>query len=106
MIFKRKSRYLLVEASGPLGTSDKDLAHLLGSEIAKYVGEQIYTNANPYVMAQLDNKNFVLRVGRGTERQVTLALAFVKKFNDREIGFYTLKTSGTMRSIKEYFRSL
>ncbi|MDE1761652.1 MAG: Rpp14/Pop5 family protein [Candidatus Micrarchaeota archaeon] len=100
MILKRKSRYLLVEASRDVDMQDKQAWGSLRSEMLAFLGESRYVSANPFLMSQLDPRRFIIRVGRGSEREMVLALAFIKSMGGKETGFYTLKISGTIKSLK------
>lgn len=100
MIFRRKLRYVLVEASEGINVKDPTMAESLKRGVQNFLGQLPYFKANPQVAAQLSDRTFVLSVNRGYERSVVLALAFVKDLGGRRLGFYTLKTSGTIRSLK------
>lgn len=106
MIFKRKNRYILIEASTPIDLSDRRTFDTVATKLKGYLGEHVFMESNPQIISKLDERNFIMKVTRGTERQLFLALSFLKGVNDKEIGFYTIKTSGTVRSIKDYFNSL
>jgi RNase P/RNase MRP subunit POP5 len=45
-------------------------------------------------------------MNRGCEREVMLALSFLKNIGGSRIGFYTVRTSGTIRSLKEIYKTL
>ncbi len=106
MIFKRKNRYILVETSSPIDLSNRGVFEEVASKLKSYLGEHAFMESNPQIISKLDEKNFIMKVTRGTEKQLFLALSFLKGVNDKEIGFYTLRTSGTVRAIKDYFDSL
>ena len=46
-------------------------------------------------------KQFILRIQRNSEDSTILALSFIKSINGKSTGIYTIKTSGTMKSLKE-----
>ncbi|MDE1850272.1 MAG: Rpp14/Pop5 family protein [Candidatus Micrarchaeota archaeon] len=100
MILKRKSRYILVECSAPLDLGDKRLWDELRGCIAKFIGEKDYADSNLTFIKQTDPTKFLLRTSRGAEKKIVLALSFVKQINSKEAGFYTLRTSGTIRSLR------
>lgn len=100
MILKRKSRYVMIEASRPLDVTDKLAWSQLRADISKFIGEKEYLDANPFLAEQTDERKFIIRVSRGSEKAIVLAFSFIKLFNNQEIGFYTLKTSGTIRALK------
>ncbi|MDE1869767.1 MAG: Rpp14/Pop5 family protein [Candidatus Micrarchaeota archaeon] len=100
MILKRKSRYVMVEASRPIDLTDKPAWSQLRADISRFIGEKEYLDANPFLAEQIDQTKFIIRVNRGSEKAIVLAFSFIKLFNNSEIGFYTLKTSGTIRALK------
>ncbi|MDE1856395.1 MAG: Rpp14/Pop5 family protein, partial [Candidatus Micrarchaeota archaeon] len=99
MILKRKNRYVLIEASKPLDATDRDTWSEIRAEMLKFLGEKAYVDANPFLVGQVDGSRFIFRVSRNTERQVILALAFIKRAKALQVGFYTLKTSGTIKAL-------
>lgn len=103
MIFKKKTRYLLVEASESANLSDPINVDCLKREMLAFLGQLPCFKANPQVAAQLNDRVFVMSVNRGYEASAILALSFIKKLNGKKVGFYTIRTSGTIRSIRNYF---
>lgn len=101
MILKRKTRYIMVRSSHPADLSDKTAWQQLRIELSKFLGEKEYLNANPFFAEQIGDSTFIIRVMRGSDRAVILALSFTKLQSEgKEVGFYTLKTSGTIRALK------
>jgi RNase P/RNase MRP subunit POP5 len=98
MITKRKSRYVLVE---PSSTGTARLFSGFESEMLRVLGQVEYTKAAPKVVAQ-HGSMFVVRVNRGFERGLVLASAFARVDG---IGFRTLKTSGTLRTLADYAKA-
>jgi len=103
MIFRRKLRYLLVEASESINLSIPATQTELKRELQAFMGHLPCFKANPQVAAQLSEKVFIISLNRGCERGVALALAFTKHLENKRVGFYTIRTSGTIRSVKEHF---
>ena len=99
MIFKRKRRYVLVESSRAFDITNKLNWAGLKGELYRFFGEKQYMESNLFPLKQLTDKKFIIRVSRGTEKHAILALSFVHKIGPSEIGFYTLKTSGTIRAL-------
>lgn len=106
MIFRKKLRYLMVEASDEMRFEGAGSADELNSRIKDFLGELTYFKANPQVAAQLSSNVFVLSVNRGYERNAVLALSFIKELSGGRIGFYTIRTSGTIRSLKDAFKKI
>jgi RNase P/RNase MRP subunit POP5 len=103
MIFRRKLRYVLVESSRDINLSDRKEEEDLRERLRRTMGEATYFRSNPHVAAQLREDVFILSANRSTERDIVLALSFIKTLGGEKIGFYTIKISGTIRSLKEYF---
>ena len=106
MIFKKKLRYVLVEASDGVRMDDVRSFDSLKGQMLSFLGELPYFKANPQVAAQWSDRVFVLRVNRGYERNAILALSFIKNLDGRKVGFYTIRTSGTVRGLRSAFRKL
>ena len=106
MIFRRKLRYILVESTSALNLADKAAERSLKAGIRAFMGEAAYFRANPRVAAQLSDTVFAVSCNRGCEREVILALAFTKDVGPVRTGLFTIKTSGTMRSLKSHFEKL
>jgi RNase P/RNase MRP subunit POP5 len=103
MIFRRKLRYVLVEASREVNLADKRMVDDLKAKLRGAMGEAQYFRANLHVVAQLREDVFIISTNRGQERDLVLALSFVKTLGGEKVGFYTIKISGTIRSLKDYF---
>ncbi len=101
MIKARKHRYLLVVSFPQLDMLDKRNAMLMLDSIRQFVGYASYAFANPIVIKVFHDNMFVLRCNRGYEKQMALALAFSRRIGDLSIAFCTIKTSGTIKTIKE-----
>jgi RNase P/RNase MRP subunit POP5 len=106
LIARRKSRYLLVESSKDVNFAFNEEQKGLAEGIAKVIGEFGYMNASPKIMKQLNSRAFVIRSSRGSEGHVVLALSLIKQLNGREIGFYTLRESGSIRKLEEVAKKL
>lgn len=104
MILKRKYRYVLVMASKGLDAQRE--GNGISAELMRFMGELAYSEANPRIVAQYTQNLFVIKVNRGFEERLILALSFAKNVNGARIGFRTLKTSGTIKSLLLYARKL
>ena len=78
----------------------------LMAEIMKYVGELSYSEANPRIAAQYSERLFVIKTNRGYEDSIILALSFIKELRGRKIGFFSLKSSGTIKSLVVYSKKI
>lgn len=104
MILKRKYRYVLVLASGDIDAASA--GNSIGAELMRFMGELEYSEANPRIVAQYTPRLFVIKVNRGFEDRLVLSLSFVKHVQGRAIGFSTLKTSGTIKSLLLYAQKM
>lgn len=106
-----KSRYILVESSEDIEkfgiklndeNASKNFSRVINKYLLFELGDINYTYANPKVAAILNNKFFIIKsLLKGTPNLI-IALAFIKQINDVNTAFYTIKTSGTIRTLKEY----
>ena len=103
MIFKRRMRHVLVEASFKTNLADKSVETALRGGLRGIMGEANFFRANPRVTSQLSETVFIMSVNRGFERELVVGLSFMKELNHSKVGFYTIKTSGTIKSLKECF---
>ncbi len=101
MIMRRKRRYVLVESSSSLDVSDRRNYDALRDGLCAFLGEPAFASLNLQFMRQVAQNAFILRVSRGTEQDLALALAFVKQVGERQIGMYTISTSGAIRALLE-----
>ncbi len=99
LIARRKSRYLLVEASRDADLVSKEGQRGLSDGLARALGDIGYMNSSPRVMHQVARNAFIMRVARGEEGNVVLALSFIKQLNGSELGFYTIRASGSIRKL-------
>ncbi len=97
MITKRKNRYLLIECSSKHSEEYMDYFY---SSLHTIMGSRDYANANPKIVKIYYDNLFVVRVNRGFEKEVLLATSFSKD-HDEKVGFYTILTSGTMKTISD-----
>ena len=100
MILKRKFRYILVESS--IQMDWKALSAEISNKLSAYLGERFYINADPRVVANCGSNAFILRVNRGSEQDAVLGTCYIIDINGSAAGLYTIKTSGTMRSLLDY----
>jgi len=106
MIFKRKLRHVLVESTKEVDFRSRALWEEMKGSMARTMGEAEYFRANPSVAAAFTNNVFVFTVNRGHERSLVLALSFIKSLGNEKIGFYTIKISGTIRSLRTAYKKL
>ncbi|MEM3415989.1 MAG: Rpp14/Pop5 family protein [Candidatus Micrarchaeaceae archaeon] len=103
MILRKKYRYILAEASASVNYEVKALDAEMRKSLLPIMGIKSFAQANPHVVKTLSHNSFIIKTARGSEHAIILALAFIKEMHDSEIGIYTLRTSGTIRSILRYY---
>ncbi|MGC8538383.1 MAG: Rpp14/Pop5 family protein [Candidatus Micrarchaeia archaeon] len=102
MIIKKKVRYVLVYASKPVNMEQSNAKNFLYQKLLAICGIKCYSAMRPKVVEQLGENKFILRINRGSERDAVLALAFIRSMPVLgSIGFYSLKTSGTLKALKK-----
>jgi RNase P/RNase MRP subunit POP5 len=104
MILKRKYRYVLVLASREIDAMRA--SNGINAELMRFMGEISFSNANPRIVAQYTPKLLVFKINRGFEDQLILALSFVKEIAGNKIGLWSIKTSGTIKSLLLYSKHI
>ncbi len=105
MITRNKNRYILIESSEPVDTRDRSTSSTIINSISKHLGEMGRVEINPKPVFQYGPNVFIMRVNRGFERKAVLALSFVKEVNGKRLGLYTIKISGTIKSLVQYCKN-
>ena len=100
MITRQKNRYVKIGASERLDFSDRGLLEAFLEALRVEMGGVEYVKANPKIVNYGD-AGFVIRVNRGFEDSVVLAVSFVKVVNGKRVGFYTFGVSGAIKNLKE-----
>ena len=95
-----KNRYMLAETSAQTDLRNQVNQRALEAEIMRVLGTVGYSYSNPKIMLARNNQ-FILRIQRSSEDSIVLALSFIKSINGTTTGIYTIKTSGTIKSLKE-----
>lgn len=99
---REKRRYLLVESSAELSVQDRrSFEHEFLKELLHNIGEINYYRANPKIMKYVSSKRFVLKCNLARYRETLAALTLLKGIGGKEIGFYTLNASGTIRALEK-----
>ncbi len=97
---REKHRYLLVESSAPIKGDEKSFTNALYRELIRCIGEMNYHNVNPRVVKLLGEKRFIIKSSLEGTGQLVLAFALIKRLNDSDVAFYTLKSSGTIKALQ------
>lgn len=99
MITRQKNRYIKIAVSGSVDLAERKFEDAFLNALRSELGSVEYVRANPKIM-YVDDGAFVLRVARGYEDGVVLAVSFVKDVAGRRLGFYTLGISGAVGKLK------
>jgi RNase P/RNase MRP subunit POP5 len=97
---RRKIRYILAKTSSDMNIEDKANAMSLQDSLLKLMGFEKYADANMRFMNPSENK-FIIRVNRGCEKDVVLALSFIKSINKIHTGILTLRISGSIKGLSK-----
>jgi len=104
---REKRRYILVESTMEVAESaTREFELELCKELLHNIGEISYFRANPKIVKFLDNRKFILKCNLAKYKDVVIALAFIKRLSGKEIGFYTLYASGTIRALEKFKKEL
>ncbi len=76
------------------------------TEIMKFMGELTFAQANPKIASQYSPRLFTIKVNRGYEDVIILALSFVRLVSGKKMSLCSLKTSGTIKSLMLYSRKV
>ena len=100
-------RYLLVETSRETNIeSVSNLEREFYRRLRSLVGEMNYHKVNPRIMRFLDSKRFILKANFEGVEDAILALALMKRFDNSDTAFWTLKSSGTIKALVKKIPSL
>ncbi|MGC8649280.1 MAG: Rpp14/Pop5 family protein [Candidatus Micrarchaeia archaeon] len=95
---KNKIRYVLVESTFDI-VNESLFWRSLSRELIRCIGELNYHKVNPKLMGLINSKNFVVRAELKGINMLILSLALIKNIDNKEVAFYTLKTSGTLKAL-------
>ncbi len=95
MLVRKKHRYVLVLASKPVQA--KQLLDALRPRLGL-----AYALADLSIIKFFDKDLFAIRCIRGYEGKLIEATALTRSIDQEEIALWSLKTSGTIKSIEEY----
>ncbi len=100
-MMREKRRYLLVESTLEIvETARRDFELELYRELLHSIGELSYFKANPKIIKYIDRNRFVLKCNLVRYKETILALTFIKRIAGRDVGFYTLNSSGTIKALE------
>ncbi|MDE1823248.1 MAG: Rpp14/Pop5 family protein [Candidatus Micrarchaeota archaeon] len=100
MLRRNKYRYVMAESSIPIDTANPSPSNELLNEISKAIGDISYLEAKPRIAYSAGSNRFILKVRRGHEARIVLALALIRSINGRRCAIYTTGVSGTIKKLK------
>jgi len=104
---REKRRYVLVEQAEPVVKADQErFAEQLNGELMRVIGEIDFPLVNPKIMKFVDEKLFIVRTSLEGQGKMVLALSLIKSVGGKETAFYTLKSSGTIRTLDDFTKSV
>jgi len=101
-MMRDKRRYLTVMTSRPVFERERPaFESLLYASLLVQLGEAEYFKANPKIIKFMGTDMFVLKVALDRYEESIVALTFAKSMGGKPIGFYTMKSSGTIRALQK-----
>ncbi len=97
-----KQRYVLVEANFEVKGDERSFGDEMNRELVRCLGEMNYHEVNPKTMKITGKNRFIMKSSLDGTGRLILALALIKRFNNSDAAFYTLKTSGTIKTLLQY----
>ncbi len=94
-----KHRYLLIETSLDIRNENLFEQNLYKCMI-DIVGQIHYHRINPKIIEIIDKRHFIIRVGLLGLNEAILSFSMIKRLNEEKIGFYTLRSSGTLKALR------
>ncbi|MCL4411473.1 Rpp14/Pop5 family protein [Candidatus Marsarchaeota archaeon] len=105
-MMREKRRYVLVETSTPVRGDQDEFKKRLYISLMDCAGQLGYHRINPHVIGFVGSDMFILRASLEGTPSMVAALAMVKSVAGSEMAFYTLKSSGTLRALRDYAKTL
>ncbi len=102
-MMRDKQRYVLVESGSSVQDAERDDFSLgLYNALLHSIGESNYHRVNPKVVKFLSDRRFVVRTSLSGCGPLVAALAMLKRVNNKDSYFYTLKSSGTLKALGSF----
>jgi RNase P/RNase MRP subunit POP5 len=102
---RTKQRYILVETSKEVHDKHVFTERLYGS-IIEIVGQLGYHKINPKVIDFASDDLFIIKADLSGVEELIRALTFLKRVDNADIAFFTLRSSGTLRALRAHMRVL
>ena len=106
-MIREKHRYIMVEASENINAvgdeaTNKRFENALYTALRAELGDISYFSVNPKLVLRQGSSVLVMRCSLKGFGSLVRAFALIKRFEGREMGFYTIKSSGTIRALKNF----
>ncbi len=99
-MMREKRRYLLVESTLEVPEAARREFELeLYKELMHNIGEVSYFKSNPKIVKYISGSRFVLKCSLLKYKETLIALTFIKRIGGKEVGFYTINASGTIKAL-------
>lgn len=104
-MMRDKHRYVLVESGADVPEPEReDFSFGLYNALLHCLGESNYHRINPKVVKFVAANRFIIKSSLAGCGPMVAALALLKKVNNRDSYFYTLKSSGTIKALGSFNR--
>lgn len=100
LLKRNRYRYVMAESSIPIDTGSQASSSELLREISRAIGDISYMEARPRIAYSMGTSGFIIKVRRGHESKIVLALALIRSIHGRRCAIYTTKISGTIKKLK------
>lgn len=101
-MIREKHRYLLVEYNSEMPQDKAAFSKALHREIMSCFGQLHYFKGSFRIMEFPGSNFFIIRSSLNEYENLIRALALIKKLEGNDAAFYTLRSSGTIKALKQY----
>ena len=101
-MIREKHRYLLVEYNNEMPQDKTAFSKALHREIMSCFGQLHYFKGSFRIMEFPSGNFFIIRSSLNEYENLIRAFALIKKLGGDDAAFYTLRSSGTIKALKQY----
>ena len=101
-MIREKHRYLLVEYNNEMPQDTAAFSKALHKEIMSCFGQLHYFKGGFRIMEFPRGSFFIIRSSLNEYESLIRAFALIKKLGNEDAAFYTLRSSGTIKALKQY----
>ena len=106
-----KKRYVMLRFTISLkqlmNSTDIDmklLSRMVNRELIFKIGELHYADSNPKAAAILDDRTIIYKTLLKGHDDFIEGLSIIKRINGIDLGIYTIKESGTIKTLKDFYK--